>query len=119
MKETTRHKQIKKTILAGLMNLYSSQSDLDFNKFTLITLESLMLLEREEYLKSARGQADSGNGSYLRNFRSLCSNSLSISIPRSRHGIFKPMTLVHDKKINDRLIFAIKWRYKRNYVDKS
>lgn len=93
MKETTRHKQIEKTILAGLMNLYSSQSDLDFNKFTLITLESLMLLEREEYLKSARGQADSGNGSYLRNFRSLCSNSLSISIPRSRHGIFKPMTL--------------------------
>jgi transposase-like protein len=75
------------------MNLYNSQSDLDFNKFTLITLESLMLLEREEYLKSARGQADSGNGSYLRNFRSLCSNSLSISIPRSRHGIFKPMTL--------------------------
>jgi transposase-like protein len=93
MKETTRHKQIEKTILAGLMNLYNSQSDLDFNKFTLITLESLMLLEREEYLKSARGQADSGNGSYLRNFRSLCSNSLSISIPRSRHGIFKPMTL--------------------------
>jgi transposase-like protein len=93
MKETTRHKQIEKTILAGLMNLYNSQSDLDFNKFTLITLESLMLLEREEYLKSAKGKTDSGNGSYLRNFRSLCSNSLSISIPRSRHGIFKPMTL--------------------------
>lgn len=93
MKKTTRYKQIEQTILSGITNLYNSQSGLDFNRFALLTLESLMLLEREEYLKSAKGRGDSGNGSYLRNFRSLCNNSLSISIPRSRNGIFKPMTL--------------------------
>ena len=93
MKISTREKQIEKTIIAGLANLYNSQSGLDFNKFTLIILESLMLIEREEYLKSAKGQGDSGNGSYLRNFRSLNQNSLQINIPRSRNGIFKPMTL--------------------------
>ena len=93
MKKTTRYEQIEKTILAGMKNLYASQAGLDFNKFALIILESLMLIEREEYLKSANGSSDSGNGSYLRNFRSLCTNSLSISIPRSRNGSFKPMTL--------------------------
>ena len=52
-----------------------------------------MLLEREEYLKSAKGQEDYGNGSYLKNFKSLRTNSLSISIPRSRSGMFKPMLI--------------------------
>ena len=52
-----------------------------------------MLLEREEYLKSRKGQGDFGNGSYLRNFKSLRTNSLSISVPRSRNGTFKPMLL--------------------------
>lgn len=93
MKQSTRLQQIEKTILAGLANLYNCQNNLAFNNFVLIILESLMLLEREEYLKSAKGQGDSGNGSYLRNFRSLCNNSLSISIPRSRLGKFKPLTM--------------------------
>ena len=52
-----------------------------------------MVHEREEYLKSVNGQGDRGNGSYLRNFRSVCNNSLSISIPRSRLGKFKPLTM--------------------------
>lgn len=93
MKKATRYKQVEQVIMSGLSNLYNSQSVLDFNRFVLITMESLMLLEREEYLKSKNGQDDFGNGSYLRNFRSLCSNSLSISIPRSRNGAFKPLTL--------------------------
>ncbi len=90
MKKETRFKQVKNLIFAGLKNLYNSQDELDFDKFTLTVLESLMLLEREEYLKSSLGKWDSGNGSYIRDFRSLRTNSLQISIPRSRNGEFKP-----------------------------
>ncbi len=53
MKKATRYKQV---IIAGLSNLYNIQSVLDFNRFVLITMESLMLLEREEYLKSSNDQ---------------------------------------------------------------
>jgi putative transposase len=52
-----------------------------------------MLLEREEHLKSHEGNTDAGNGSYLRNFKSLRTNSLTINIPRSRSGKFKPMLI--------------------------
>ena len=93
MKQSTRLKQIEKTIIAGLANLYNCQSNMGFNNFVLIILESLMLLEREEYLKSVNGEGDSGNGCYLRNFRSLSDSSLTISIPRSRLGKFKPLTM--------------------------
>ena len=67
--------------------------EISLDKFVLIVIECLMLLEREEYLKSAKGKNDSGNGSYLRNFRSLRMNSLQINIPRSRQGNFKPITM--------------------------
>jgi transposase-like protein len=80
-------------IHAGLTNLYNGQTEFNFDKFAVVTLEGLMLLEREEYLKSHNGNKDSGNGSYLRNFKSLRTNSLSINIPRSRSGKFKPMLI--------------------------
>ncbi|MEM9737503.1 MAG: transposase [Bacteroidota bacterium] len=57
-------------------------------------IESLMLLEREEeYLKGQEGRQDIGNGSYMRDFRSLSINSLQISILRSWNGKSKPMLL--------------------------
>lgn len=93
MLKTTRIQQVEKMIHAGLTNLYLSQSELSFDEFATLTLEGLMLLEREEYLKSFAGSSDSGNGSYLRSFKSLRTNSLQISIPRSRSGQFKPMLL--------------------------
>lgn len=93
MLKTTRVQQVEKMIHAGLNNLYLSQSELSFDQFATLTLEGLMLLEREEYLKSFSGSSDSGNGSYLRSFKSLRTNSLQISIPRSRSGQFKPMLL--------------------------
>jgi transposase-like protein len=71
----------------------------------LVTLEGLMLLEREEYLKSVHGNDDIGNGVYLRNFKSLRKNSLQIQVPRTRNGTFKPLILelVNQQKeqIND------------------
>lgn len=40
---------------AGLKNLYVTQNQFSFDEFAVITLECLMLLEREEYLKSRKG----------------------------------------------------------------
>jgi transposase-like protein len=93
MLKETRQSQVEKMIHAGLTNLYNGQTEFNFDKFAVVTLEGLMLLEREEYLKSHNGNKDSGNGSYLRNFKSLRTNSLSINIPRSRSGKFKPMLI--------------------------
>ena len=52
----------------SLVNIFHHQDNLSFDQFALATLEGLMLLEREEYLKSKQGQHDSGNGTYLHNF---------------------------------------------------
>jgi len=93
MLKETRAKQVEAMIHAGLKNIYISQTDYSFDQFAVVTLEGLMLLEREEYLKSHEGNADAGNGSYLRNFKSLRTNSLTVSIPRSRSGKFKPMLI--------------------------
>jgi putative transposase len=93
MLKETRAKQVEKMIHAGLKNIYISQIDCSFDQFAVVTLEGLMLLEREEYLKSHEGNTDAGNGSYLRNFSSIRTNSLSTSIPRSRSGKFKPMLI--------------------------
>jgi putative transposase len=105
MKKETRQASVEKMMHASLTNLFHSQSELSFDQFSLTTLEGLMLLEREEYLKQGRGKEDAGNGSYLRNFRSLRTNSLQISIPRTRSGSFKPMLLEliqqHKEEVNE------------------
>lgn len=91
MKKEVRKQQ--KMIFAGLSNLFKSQDNLSFDEFAITILECLMLLEREEYLKSHPGQADKGNGVYLRNFKSLRTNSLQLQVPRTRNGHFKPLIL--------------------------
>jgi transposase-like protein len=100
MKKETRQSSVEKMMHAGLTNLFQSQTELILDQFAVITLEGLMLLDREEYLKQKAGIHDSGNGSYLRNFKSLRTNSLHISIPRTRSGQFKPLLLelVHQQR---------------------
>jgi len=100
MKKETRQAQVEKMLQAALANLFYSQTDLSFDQFSVTTLEGLMVLEREEYLKQADGKKDAGNGSYIRNFKSLRTNSLQISIPRTRSGQFKPLMLelIHQQK---------------------
>ena len=98
MMKSLRIQKIEKIIYAGLKNLYESQDELGLDKFSVIILECLMLLEREEYLKGHEGKNDSGNGTYLRNFSCLRTNSLQINIPRSRNGKFKPLVLELIKK---------------------
>ena len=93
MKKQTRQAQVENMLHASLANLFHSQSELSLDQFAVTTLEGLMLLEREEYLKQEEGRADAGNGVYLRSFKTLSTNSLQISIPRTRSGKFKPLVL--------------------------
>ncbi|MEM9737815.1 MAG: hypothetical protein AAF770_01825 [Bacteroidota bacterium] len=71
-------KQVEKMIYAGLANLFQSQDNLSIDKFLITVIESLMLLEREEYLKEQEGRQETDNGSYMRDFRSLSTNRLEI-----------------------------------------
>ena len=41
----TRENKVEKMIHAGLANIFASQDEVSFNKFAIITLEALMLLE--------------------------------------------------------------------------
>jgi putative transposase len=93
MKQDIRKKQVEKMIFAALTNLFKSQESFAFDAFAVTTLEALMLLEREEYLKNSESKKDIGNGAYTRSFRSLMQNSLQIQVPRTRSGMFKPVVL--------------------------
>ncbi|MEM9738025.1 MAG: hypothetical protein AAF770_02960 [Bacteroidota bacterium] len=65
-------KQVEKMIYAGLANLFQSQNNLSLDKFLITVIESLMLLERERVFKKGQeGRKKTGNGSYMRGFRSL------------------------------------------------
>ena len=48
---------------------------------------------REEYLKNIKKGEDIGNGTYARSFKSLSKSNLTINIPRTRNGDFKPITI--------------------------
>ena len=93
MRKETRKLQTEKMIYTAMDNLFKNQNELNFDEFTLVTLEALMLLARSAYLKSHEGKQDSGNGSYPRSFRSLSRNGMQINIPRSRNGHFKPLII--------------------------
>ena len=68
MKKQTRQAQVENMIHNSLVNIFRHQDNLSFDQFALATLEGLILLEREEYLKAKQAEHDSGNGTYLRNF---------------------------------------------------
>lgn len=57
------------------------------DEFIVSTIESLMIIERSEYLLKNK---DKGNGFYTRAFKTLSKNCLAINIPRSRKGLFSP-----------------------------
>tara|TARA_Y100000389_G_scaffold153905_1_gene154282 strand:- start:207 stop:1400 length:1194 start_codon:yes stop_codon:yes gene_type:complete len=93
MKKELRLQKCQKIIEAGIVNLFNSQDVMDVDKFALSTIETLMLIEREEYLKNIKKGEDIGNGTYARSFKSLSKSNLTINIPRTRNGDFKPITI--------------------------
>ncbi|MDP2631587.1 MAG: IS256 family transposase [Candidatus Uhrbacteria bacterium] len=76
----------------SLKNLKESLTGWSMDEFILSTIESLMNVERSEYLAQAKS-GDKGNGFYLRAFKSFSRNCLRINIPRTRSGMFSPNTL--------------------------
>ena len=86
-----------KLLSSGINHLWNNSEGIGIDKFVINTLEILMLLEREEYLKQLnlvnKDMFDKGNGSYLRSFKSLSKNNLTINIPRTRSGEFKPLVI--------------------------
>jgi len=76
----------------SLKNLRESLSSWSMDEFIVSTIESLMAVERGEYLEKLRG-SDKGNGFYLRSFRTLSRSCLRINVPRTRIGAFSPNSL--------------------------
>lgn len=93
MKTKTKLKRINSTSLleSSIQNLRDSMGSLSMDQFVLQTIESLMGIERNEYLDKAEN--DKGNGNYGRAFKTLSKNGLVINVPRTRRGLFSPATL--------------------------
>lgn len=106
--------KISKILHSSLLNLRECLNPITIDQFVISTLETLMVLEREEYLQSIKDSqddlGDKGNGNYPRSFKSLSRNSLIINIPRTRSGNFKPFVLeflkYNQEQIND-LVLAL------------
>ena len=109
-----------KLLSSGINHLWSNTKELGIDKFVINTLEILMFLERDEYLNNIKLtkkekklggvvgmniSPDKANGVYARSFKSLCKDHLTINIPRSRTGHFKPLVIEilkqNQEQIND------------------
>lgn len=84
-----------KILSTSILNLRASCSSFSLDEFLLHTIETLMQLERDEYLASLKslGVSDKANGFYNRNFKSLLASHLRINVPRTRKGDFSPATI--------------------------
>ena len=81
-----------KILETSLQNLRMSLTSWSMDEFIVSTIESLMNIERQEYLEKLTS-ADKGNGHYTRAFKSFSKNCLTINIPRTRTGEFTPNTI--------------------------
>ncbi|MBZ1356240.1 MAG: transposase [Candidatus Nealsonbacteria bacterium] len=78
----------------SIKSLRENLDSLSMDKFVATTIETLMNIERNEYLEEIDNpKKDKGNGYYERAMKTLSSNSLMVHIPRTRAGLFSPATL--------------------------
>lgn len=93
---TIRAKKDKTTKLLekSIKSLRENMDDLSMDKFVATTIESLMNIERDEYIEEIDNpKKDKGNGYYSRAMSSFSKNSLAVFVPRTRTGLFSPATL--------------------------
>ena len=81
----------EKLLETSIKNMRAALSTLSMDKFIAATVETLMQVERVEYLEEA--QKDKGNGFYERSLKSLSKNCLMVNVPRTRENNFAPATL--------------------------
>lgn len=83
-----------KLLVKSIKNLRENLTDLSLDSFLRNTLETVMQIEREEYLAQVIDpKIDKGNGFYGRSFNNLSKNSMLINIPRTRSGTLSLNTL--------------------------
>jgi len=83
-----------KLLEKSIKSLRKNLDSLSMDKFVAVTIESLMSMEREEYLEKINDpKLDKGNGYYGRAMSSFSKNSLAVHVPRTRTGLFSPATL--------------------------
>ncbi|PKL72456.1 hypothetical protein CVV26_01350 [Candidatus Kuenenbacteria bacterium HGW-Kuenenbacteria-1] len=89
-----KNNKTTKILEKSIKSLRENLDSLSMDKFIATTIESLMSIERDEYLEKINDpKTDKGNGYYGRAMKSLSSNSLVVNIPRTRAGLFSPATL--------------------------
>jgi len=78
----------------SIKSLRKNLDSLSMDKFVATTIETLMNIERDDYLETINDpRRDKGNGYYGRALKTLSKNSLVVNIPRTRAGLFSPATL--------------------------
>jgi putative transposase len=83
-----------KLLAKSLCSLRENLTDLSLDSFLKNTLETIMQIERDEYLSQIDDpQIDKGNGYYGRAFNNLSKNSMLINVPRTRSGSLSLNTL--------------------------
>ena len=84
----------EKLLEKSIKNLRENLSeDISMDVFVKSTIETLMTIERDEYLNKTTNPKEKGNGHYGRAMHSLSRNALMVNIPRTRVGLFSPATL--------------------------
>lgn len=113
--------QVKSILTKSLFNMREACTSLSLDEFILSTIESLMQIEREEYLEAAKNQglSDKSNGVYKRNYRSLLKNHLQINIPRTRGGNFSPATIELVKASNEQVQDLVLGLYKKGMTSRD
>ena len=91
MSEPT-NKKTTQLLQKSIQSLRENLTDISLDTFVGHTIETLMTIERDEYLQKAQ-KKDKGNGFYQRASRSLSKNNLTVFVPRTRTGLFSPVTL--------------------------
>ena len=94
IKKGTQSDKTQKLLEKSIKSLRENINDLSMDKFVGTTIETLMNIERDEYIEKVNDpKVDKGNGYYGRAMSSFSKNSLAVHVPRTRRGLFSPVTL--------------------------
>jgi putative transposase len=94
MSDNTTTTNSTKLLAKSIKSLRENLTEINLDSFLKHTLETVMQIEREEYLSKINNPSiDKGNGFYGRAFNNLSKNSMIINIPRTRSGSLSLNTL--------------------------
>ena len=94
MTKRPKRDKTSKLLAKSIKSLRENMDGLSMDKFVATTIESLMNIERDEYIEDINNpKKDKGNGYYSRAMSSFSKNSLAVFVPRTRTGLFSPATL--------------------------